>query len=164
MNFSCDTPQDILELVYMTSYQDPDFMSIQECEFLKRIHKDKPQYRLNMIKRSCVKHLSSHDLFLNKQALNEGKFFISDYIIKQVLNLAQSQDIVPTVDAFASKEVHLFPKYWTRHSNAFNKNWQHEVLWINPPHNLFEQIVEKIIRHESRGIIFVPICLTNYGS
>ena len=63
MNFSCDTPQDVLELVYMTSYIDLVFMSIQECEFIKRIYKNKPQYRLNMTKRSRVKHLSSNDLF-----------------------------------------------------------------------------------------------------
>ena len=89
--------------------------------------------------------------------MNEGNFHLDDYLIKQVLNLAHSQDIVPTIDAFASKHNKVFPLYWSRHSDAFNKDWSNQVLWINPPHNLYERIVEKILLDEAIGIIFVPI-------
>ena len=53
MNVSNDTPKDILNLVLATSFTDPDFMSIRECEFITKSD-DNSQYRLNVIKRSFL--------------------------------------------------------------------------------------------------------------
>ena len=49
-------------------------------------------------------------------------------------------------------------KYWTKHSDAFKKNWRNETLWINPPQRLIPNIMEEIIEEEAQGIMIVPVC------
>ena len=55
------------------------------------------------------------------------------------------------------KPAKVFKTYWSKHSDAFNKTWRHDVLWINPPHNLLEKIVTKIMIHQAQGIIIIPV-------
>jgi len=52
--------------------------------------------------------------------------------VEDVLKVAQSQDMVPTVGEFASERCHIMDRYWTKGSNAFKKNWVGEVLRLHP--------------------------------
>ena len=44
----------------------------------------------------------------------------------------------PTVGAFAFPVNARFPRFWTRHEDAFDQDWsQEKLLWINPPFEHF---------------------------
>ena len=64
---------------------------------------------------------------------------------------------VPTVDAFASKENRRFQKFWDTQINAFRQDWGRErLLWMNPPFETLEEVVNKIIADKALAIIVVP--------
>lgn len=50
-----------------------------------------------------------------------------------------------TIDAAASAENALLPRYWTREDDALRLSWGAERVWCNPPFSqpLLEQFVEK---------------------
>ena len=48
-----------------------------------------------------------------------------------------------TVDAAASDENTLLPRFWTRESNALIQPWRGERVWCNPPYSRLEPWVEK---------------------
>jgi len=50
-----------------------------------------------------------------------------------------------TVDAAASDDNALLPRYWTRETDALRQSWSGERVWCNPPFSapLLERFVEK---------------------
>lgn len=40
-----------------------------------------------------------------------------------------------TVDAAASKDNALLPRYWTREDDALYQSWEGETVWCNPPYS-----------------------------
>lgn len=48
-----------------------------------------------------------------------------------------------TVDAAASDENALLPRYWTKRDNAIAQSWGAERVWCNPPFSGLEPWVEK---------------------
>ena len=48
-----------------------------------------------------------------------------------------------TVDAAASEENALLPRYWTREVDALRVSWFGERVWCNPPYSGIEPWVEK---------------------
>ena len=63
----------------------------------------------------------------------------------------------PSLDAFASKENRRFPRYWDVDTNAFSKDWSQEgLLWMNPPFETLEEVVDKIVGDQARAIVVVP--------
>ena len=36
------------------------------------------------------------------------------------------------------------------------KNWGSEILWINPPFNMFPRVLDKIIQEKAHAVILVP--------
>lgn len=40
-----------------------------------------------------------------------------------------------TIDAAASDENHLLPRYWTKEQNALSQSWAHERVFCNPPYS-----------------------------
>ena len=71
-----------------------------------------------------------------------GKLTLDKMFVQGLLEVASSQEINPSVDAFASKGMHFFDKYCTKNSDAFKRSWRHEVLWIHPPHHLLPRKME----------------------
>lgn len=59
-------------------------------------------------------------------------------------------------DLFASQKAHLCKVFFTKHDNAFTKIWTDlGRLWINPPWELFEPIIEKIIAEVTTPFSFL---------
>lgn len=48
-----------------------------------------------------------------------------------------------TVDAAASPENALLPRFWTRADDAFTRSWKGERVWCNPPYSDIEPWLEK---------------------
>ena len=64
---------------------------------------------------------------------------------------------VPSVDAFASKENRRSPKFWDTKVEAFKQDWGKEpLLWINPPFETLDEVVDKIIADNAQAIVVVP--------
>ena len=66
----------------------------------------------------------------------------------------------PSVDAFADAELHLLSKWWGPGSStpdSFAADWSsEELLWCNPPFSRLQDVVDKIIKEEARGILILP--------
>ncbi len=91
-----------------------------------------------------------------------GRLIACDYavcpsILKEILN---GLEVVPERDALANKDNKRFEKWYVEGSpygvDAFEKNWGSEVLWINPPFNLFPQVLGKIVQDKAHAVIIVP--------
>ena len=39
---------------------------------------------------------------------------------------------------------------------AFEKHWGSEVLWINPPFNMFPRVLDKIVQDKAHTVVLVP--------
>ena len=108
-----------------------------------------------------VKSERSKSLGLPKGQRPKPKMWIShDYAVKEdfVQKIVQHfGGNVPSVDAFASKDNCRFPKFWDAQVDAFKKDWGKErLLWINPPFETLEEVVNKIIEYKALAIIVVP--------
>ncbi len=77
-------------------------------------------------------------------------------ILQEILG---ALEVNPVRDVFANKEK-MFEKWYGEGSpdstNAFGKNWGGEILWINPPFNLFPQVLNKIVQDKAHAVIIVP--------
>ena len=81
------------------------------------------------------------------------------------LAMCQNFEVYPEVDMFASARQHQLPRYYTADPhdqnaegyNAFNFNWSPGLaLYINPPWSLLDQVVDKIVRDGTRGLVVAP--------
>ena len=64
---------------------------------------------------------------------------------------------MPQVDAFASTSNARFPLFWDVTTDAFSKDWgSHGLLWINPPFDLFNEVLDKIILDGALAILIAP--------
>ena len=62
-----------------------------------------------------------------------------------------------TIDAFATKQNKQLPQYWSKENSAFNHNWNEEQqLWINPPFNIIDEIINKIKKDQAKAILVTP--------
>ena len=65
-----------------------------------------------------------------------------------------------SLDAFAHKGNHRFPRFWGKGSqitDAFTQNWaEHGILWCNPPFSVLDKVVEKVRRDEGKIILICP--------
>ena len=137
---------------------DPDFMNLQEKQFESiTVPQSYTLYRLADTPKSRGYAPPSLEKSKINAKLSIGNFCVSDLFFKDVLLIAKSQDLIPQVDAFASKDNSVLPIYWSKHSNAFTKCWSNIVLWLNPPHSLFDMIIDKILQDDAEVIILVPI-------
>ena len=82
------------------------------------------------------------------------EYSVVDEWVKRITDWA---GFVPDVDAFASRKNKRFPKYWDLTKNAFCQNWSKNKLWINPPFDLLERIINEIVEQGAYGIIVVPV-------
>ena len=63
---------------------------------------------------------------------------------------------MPKLDVFASRSNAKLPTFLTIKENAFTKDWGNEILYICPPFQLLEPIVDKIILDKAIGILIIP--------
>ena len=82
-----------------------------------------------------------------------------DYAVRADLlqEILEALEVTPVRDAFADKENKRFDKWYGEGSpdgaNAFEQNWGSEILWINPPFNLFPQVLDKIVQDKAHTVI-----------
>ena len=136
---------------------DPEFFLIEEKQLDSRTVQGRKVFRLNSIKcsKSCDM-LTSSEHARSQRELHKSEFSFGQTLTSKILYVAKSHGIIPTVDAFASHTNNVLKKYWWKHTNAFSKDWQHEILWCNPPHSLIARVVNKILKEQCQGIIIVP--------
>ncbi len=56
-----------------------------------------------------------------------------------------------TIDAAASADNVLLPRFWTRADDALRKDWTGERVWCNPPYSNIPGWVEKASKERARG-------------
>jgi hypothetical protein len=61
----------------------------------------------------------------------------------------------PEIDAFADDENCLCSEYWTAEDDALKQSWQGRNLWVHPPWQLWDQVVEKIKNSEDCTIVAI---------
>ena len=111
---------------------DPDFMSLEE-KVMRRTHTNDLDEVVDIFEtRFGARKATPLDKKECRKVRKSGEYTLDPAFVEDVLKIAQSQDIVPTVDAFASERFHIMDRYWTKGSNAFKKNWVGEVLWLHP--------------------------------
>jgi len=90
------------------------------------------------------------------------RWLASDYHVRgQVVRQITSHfGVQPTRDAFANAQNRRFPLWWGPGSpdgeDAFSQDWSGRVLWFNPPFDLLDQVLEKIIQDQAHGILVLP--------
>ena len=67
----------------------------------------------------------------------------------------------PGVDAFANEKNFRLPRWWgpgsSEAQDAFSRNWGRELLWMNPPYSMWDQVVTKIIKDQAHVLLVVPV-------
>ena len=71
--------------------------------------------------------------------------------------MAASHGVHPTIDAFANEANHVLPTFWTESCDAFNKAWSDKVLWMNPPWSKLNEVINKLVMEQAKGILIAPI-------
>ena len=69
--------------------------------------------------------------------------------------------VTPVRDAFATPQNTRFAKWWGEGSpegeDAFKQDWGQGLLWMNPPFNVFLQVLDKIRGEGTHVILVVPV-------
>ena len=66
---------------------------------------------------------------------------------------------IPEVDVFAAEHNKRFEKYWSEADSAWKHPWDqghHQLLWMNPPFDQIEKMVDKLRKDRARAIVIVP--------
>lgn len=62
------------------------------------------------------------------------------------------------IDAAASKENALLPRYWTEEDNALEQDWSGKRIFCNPPYSLSAQFADKFFDAETgTGVMLLPV-------
>jgi phage N-6-adenine-methyltransferase len=61
-----------------------------------------------------------------------------------------------TVDAAASQDNALLPRFWTRDQDAIKQDWTKEIVFCNPPFNNIGPFLRKA-RTARRAVVLVPL-------
>ena len=65
----------------------------------------------------------------------------------------------PSVDAFANPTNARFRRYWTLQQDPFQQEWSptaQPLLWITPPFEKMDQVLDKIVEDGARAILIAP--------
>jgi hypothetical protein len=76
-------------------------------------------------------------------AFRFGQYRVLEPLFQKVSWLAEEFGLPLEVDAFASKAHRRLPRYWSSHTDAFQKYWGDLNLWINPPLNTLAGLLRK---------------------
>ena len=126
-------------------------------EQCNKLHLSAMQRRVKLRKR--VRQQASYMYASGRQMLLPG-------VRDEILNWAGLRE-AKFIDAFASKQTALFPKYRDEKANALVQHWSYGTpekgdhtdyfLWVHCPHFLLQQSVEKILLDQGRGIMLLPV-------
>ena len=87
------------------------------------------------------------------------RYQVRSEVVQEIL---QALEVVPTVDAFADSETHIFPRWWGEGGeclDAFQTSWCPEVvgcIWANPPFSRLQEVTQKIVQDKARVVLVCP--------
>lgn len=62
-----------------------------------------------------------------------------------------------TIDAAASSENALLPRYWDLEQNAIFQDWDNERVWCNPPYGEAQRgFIDKASRSRGLSVLLIP--------
>jgi len=91
-----------------------------------------------------------------------GRWIGREYAVcvNEVKSIVQHFGVVPEIDAFAKIENARFPSWWGPGSplgeDAFMQSWRGKLLWMNPPFDYFDAVLDKIKKDEAHVILILP--------
>ncbi len=91
-----------------------------------------------------------------------GRWVACDYSVREpeLKKILENFGVVPQRDVFVNKENSWFQKWWGPGSpdgeDAFEQNWGEGVLWMNPPFNVFDKVLDKILNDQAHTFLLVP--------
>ena len=105
-----------------------------------------------------------------KEAAQKSESKLEDRRSWRTCDYAVSQDLVkmilrhfdagePEVDCFAAAHNKRFERFWSKTDDAWKRPWDqehHQLLWMNPPFDQIQRMVEKLRRDKARAIVVVP--------
>ena len=91
---------------------------------------------------------------VGRVARAHGHYELKDLYLREILGALGVQ---PTVDAFSNGANAKFPRFWTPEDSAFEHAWGEEVLWVNPPWDMYARVVSKLQQDKAEAICLVPV-------
>ena len=82
-----------------------------------------------------------------------------DYTVRWpvVWEITSRLGVKPERDCFASQRNSRFSRCWTKEENALTMDWNAgELLWINPPWNLWPRVPQKILDSTNEVVCILP--------
>lgn len=68
-----------------------------------------------------------------------------------------SSEFAFTIDACASDENHLLPKYYTKENSCLDKDWTNEVVYCHPLFDIYiGKFVEKAFKEKTTTVMLLP--------
>tara|TARA_Y100001938_G_C8037922_1_gene404454 strand:- start:588 stop:1100 length:513 start_codon:yes stop_codon:yes gene_type:complete len=62
-----------------------------------------------------------------------------------------------TIDACASNENHLLPRYWTKEIDALKQNWDNEIIYCHPMYDVkIPKFIKKAFMHKCFTVFLLP--------
>jgi hypothetical protein len=77
-----------------------------------------------------------------------------------VQNILDALKVYPQVDAFSEADSNRFDRWWgpgsPECSDAFERDWSQEMLWLNPPYSMYARVVDKLERDGAHAVLIIP--------
>ena len=118
--------------------------------------------REGSLKRHQREESEESEVHIN-MVLRKGDYKVRDRIMQDIKNRMNVEKF--DIDCFASEQMHQADTWWGPQSpvgviDAFKTNWGRPVrnlkLWINPPFNKMEQVVDKMLDERCNGYLLAP--------
>ena len=84
---------------------------------------------------------------------------MEDYTVRGpfVLEVIRCLGVTPTLDCFAAPGNERCSRYFTKQDDSLTREWpKAEVLWLNPPWELWDAVCEKLLASECEAICILP--------
>ena len=84
-------------------------------------------------------------------------YAVDPVVVRQIVDHFGVRE--PKVDAFASVDNRRFPVFWSEADSAWSRSWtwrRQGLLWMNPPYDVIDDVVEKICADRAKVILVVP--------
>ena len=151
------TPDPLLDRAAGTTSLLSEKLRTRFSEQCNKVHLTPMQRRIKLYKR--VRQQGSYMYAAGRQMLLPA-------VRDEILAWAGLQDS-KFIHAFSSRQTALFPKHWDVKADALIQDWSygsqdkgdhtHYFFWLHCPHFLLQQTVDKILLHQSRGIMLLPV-------
>ena len=138
---------------------DPDLSSVRRS---RRSNIPTETAALRPVWRSAAQHQKTQareKKFRSKRM--KGAVAVRQCVVDRIMRWIQTATVFgqcpPLTDAFASKSLKRFDRFWDRQTDALFQPWNEAHLWLRPPNELWEQCVPKLRFDGARGVAIQPV-------